>query len=114
MPAGRSYSDPDLRRFLTGRELMLYDEGYEQGFIDASPSREYVTGSARQRGRTRRRAAARQRPRVRANRPPNRWNKYVAKKANAIRYKSGAKKGKLNLGAMATKYRKKYKLKKGA
>jgi len=44
---------------------------------------------------------------------PNRWNKYVANKRNAIRYKSGAKRGRLNLSAMAKRYRKKYKLKKG-
>ncbi|HIA02753.1 MAG TPA: hypothetical protein EYN66_12735 [Myxococcales bacterium] len=49
----------------------------------------------------------------RAYRGPNRWNKYVGVKRNQIRYKSGAKKGKLNLGAMASKYRKKYGIKKG-
>ena len=43
----------------------------------------------------------------------NRWNSYVANKRNQIRYKSGSKRGKLNLKLMATKYRKKYKLKKG-
>jgi len=43
----------------------------------------------------------------------NRWNAYVANKRNAIRYKSGRKRGRLNLSLMATKYRKKYKLKKG-
>jgi len=49
----------------------------------------------------------------RAYRGPNRWNKYVGVKRNQIRYKSGGKKGKLNLGAMASKYRKKHKIKRG-
>ena len=31
------------------------------------------------------------------------WNKYVKNKSNHIRYKSGSKKGKLNLSAMAKK-----------
>jgi len=49
----------------------------------------------------------------RAYRTPNRWNKYVGTKRNQIRYKSGSKKGRLNLSAMASKYRKKYRVKRG-
>jgi len=48
----------------------------------------------------------------RAYRGPNRWNKYVGTKRNQVRYKSGSKKGKLNLGAMATNYRRIHKIKK--
>jgi hypothetical protein len=33
------------------------------------------------------------------------WNRYVAKKANQIKFKSGSKKGLLNLKAMGVKYR---------
>ena len=33
------------------------------------------------------------------------WNKYVAKKANQIKFKSGPKKGLLNLKAMSKKFK---------
>lgn len=36
----------------------------------------------------------------------SKWNKYCAKKSNQIRYKSGKKKGLLNLKAMGVQYRK--------
>lgn len=39
-------------------------------------------------------------------RKPTKWNRYCAKKANQIKFKSGAKKGLLNLKAMSTAYHK--------
>ena len=102
-----------IRDYLTGRERLIYDEGYDDGFRDASPSRQYLEPDERRRGTRRgqpRKTARRAYEKPRAG---NRWNKYVAKKGNQIRYKSGADKGKLNLKAMGTKYRKKYKIKKG-
>jgi len=95
---------------------LIFDEGYEDGYSDGYRARMYESGEYMERGAGAARAAAIPRTRRKANpvkRTPNRWNKYVAKKGNAIRYKAGAQKGKLNLGAMGTKYRKKYKLKKG-
>ena len=35
------------------------------------------------------------------------WQKYMANKRNQIKYKSGSKKGRLNLKAMGVQYRKK-------
>jgi len=39
-------------------------------------------------------------------RAPSKWNKYCAKKSNQIKFKSGKKKGLLNLKAMGVQYRK--------
>ncbi len=39
-------------------------------------------------------------------RKPSAWNKYCAKKSNQIKFKSGKKKGLLNLKAMGVQYRK--------
>jgi len=89
-----------------------YEDGYERGWNERAESdrlRPPFTRLGTRKGQRRKTARRAYEPK----RTPNRWNKYVAKKGNSIRYKSGAQKGKLNLGAMATKYRKKYKLKKG-
>ena len=89
-----------------------YRDGYEAGFGDGYREGFRVyTGKRTEFGE--RRKSFKPPKKRRANRPPNRWNKYVAKKSNQIRYKSGSDKGKLNLKSMANKYRKKYKLKKG-
>ena len=42
-------------------------------------------------------------PKQKKKRKLSPWNKYVKNKANHIRFKSGSKKGKLNLAAMAKK-----------
>ncbi len=39
-------------------------------------------------------------------RKPSAWNRYCAKKSNQIKFKSGKKKGLLNLKAMGVQYRK--------
>jgi len=39
-----------IREYLTGRERLIYDEGYDDGFNDASPSRQYLEPAARGRG----------------------------------------------------------------
>lgn len=39
-------------------------------------------------------------------RKPSKWNRYCAKKSNQIKFKSGKKKGLLNLKAMGVQYRK--------
>jgi hypothetical protein len=39
-------------------------------------------------------------------RSPSKWNRYCAKKSNQIKFKSGKKKGLLNLKAMGVQYRK--------
>lgn len=43
---------------------------------------------------------------VKVKRKPSKWNRYCAKKSNQIRFKSGKKKGLLNLKAMGVQYRK--------
>jgi len=98
-----------LRDYLTGRELLLYEEGFSDGVKWLMDKEKLFRVKGTRKGQPRKTARRAYEPK----RTPNRWNKYVAKKGNAIRYKSGAQKGKLNLGAMGTKYRKKYKLKKG-
>jgi len=42
----------------------------------------------------------------RKKRKPSKWNRYCAKKSNQIKFKSGKKKGLLNLKAMGVEYRK--------
>lgn len=39
-------------------------------------------------------------------RKPSKWNRYTAKKSNQIKFKTGSKKGLLNLKAMSTAYHK--------
>jgi hypothetical protein len=45
-------------------------------------------------------------PTAKPKRKPSKWNKYCGKKSNQIRFKSGKKKGLLNLKAMGVQYRK--------
>jgi len=88
-----------------------YDEGYASGFGEgyararADAERGIFAPPGTRKGQVRKTAR-------RAYRGPNRWNKYVGTKRNQVRYKSGSKKGKLNLGAMATNYRRIHKIKK--
>lgn len=45
-------------------------------------------------------------PKAKPKRKASKWNKYCGKKSNQIRFKSGKKKGLLNLKAMGVQYRK--------
>ena len=73
-----------------------YDEGYDDGYRDAKRERS-----------TRRRSPAKPRRRSPVKkRKLSGWQKYIKNKRNHIKFKSGDKKGRLNLKAMAVKFRK--------
>lgn len=85
-----------------------YSDGYQDGYEDCIRE---VTMQQRRRARepyqrtrrktTRKRSPARSKPRKLSS-----WQKYIKNKRNHIKFKSGSNKGKLNLKAMAVKFRK--------
>jgi len=115
-----------LREYLTGRELMLYEEGFSdgvqwlmnkeelfraQGRPAVGPAPDYIPRT--EEGPYTREAYAQNIAMVKsfsAKKKLSRWNRYVKKKANRIYLKG--KKNKLNFKLMGKKYRRKYGIKK--
>ena len=109
MPRSRA----PLRDYLTGRERLIYDEGYDDGFRDAAPSRQYLEPEERRRGtrrgqprKTARRAYEKRRPsayakaygvifkRLKKKHPRASFGGLSKKAHAATRKKRGMKKGK--------------------
>ena len=76
-----------------------YDEGYDDGYDDAMRKFARTRRSPTRRKPTRRRSPVKKRK-------LSGWQKYIKNKRNHIKFKSGSKRGRLNLKAMAVKFRK--------
>jgi len=80
-----------------------YELGYRDGYDDCMREGAF-RGSRRtptRRKPTRKRSPTRNKPRKLSG-----WQKFIKNKRNHIKFKSGSKKGRLNLKAMAVKFRK--------
>jgi len=84
-----------------------YDEGYDAGYQDAMRQVYRESTELRPRRSTTRRSPARRKaPARKKARKLSAWQRFIKNKRNHIKFKSGKDKGKLNLKAMARKYRK--------
>jgi len=69
----------------------------------------YMPTKSRRSRNTRRKPARKRKPQKPKRRNLSKWQKYMKQKKNQIKYKSGEKKGRLNLKMMGRAYRKKNK-----
>ena len=80
-----------------------YDDGYAAGY--AAATRQYERAREQMRRPARRRSPSRAKPK-KTIRKKSKWQMYMKQKKNQIKYKSGDKKGRLNLKKMGVAYRK--------
>jgi len=88
---------------MPSRYTREYEAGYDDGYEDARRFLDRRQGNGRTRTPTR---ARRKAPARKKARKLSAWQRFIKNKRNHIKFKSGKDKGKLNLKAMARKYRK--------